>query len=151
MTAAVSTATSLKLWLVLNRAARSIEDGLRGQTERHGLSLTEFAVLEALLHKGTLPLGEIGERILKAGASITYIVDKLERRGLLERQSCPTDRRRVHAALTAEGRALIERVFDDHATTLAALSEGLTPDEQAVATDLLKRLGRYAVGVMGNE
>ncbi len=145
-------ANALKLWLVLNRAARSIEDGLRGQTERHGLSLTEFAVLEALLHKGPLPLGEIGERILKAGASVTYVVDKLEKRGLLERRSCPGDRRVVHAALTDAGRALIEPVFAEHAATLAALSEGLSLDEQAAAVDLLKRLGRFAATrVMGDE
>jgi len=135
---------ALKLWVVLNRAARSIEGALREQTERHGLSLTEFAVLEVLLHKGALPLGELGVHILRVGGSTTYLADKLERRGLMVRRPCTEDRRLVYAELTDKGRALIEEVFAEHAGHLAGLMGGLTPDEQATAADLLKRLGLYA-------
>ena len=131
----------LKLWIVMNRAARSIEEHLRRQVEGHDLSMTEFAVLEALLHKGTLPIGEIGGRVLRTSASMTYVIDKLERRGLIARQACPEDRRVVYAALTPEGEAHIRVVFTEHAALLRELMRTLTPDEQTTAATLLKRLG----------
>lgn len=136
--------TALRLWVVLNRAARSVEEQLSRQVQSHGLSMTEFAVLEVLLSKGTLPIGEVGGRVLRASGSMTYVIDKLESRGLIRRLACPTDRRVVFGELTDEGRALIERVFDEHAGLLEALCAGLTPDEQTTAADLLRRLGLYA-------
>lgn len=138
------TSSALKLWVVMNRAVRSIEEQLRPQVEAHGLSMTEFAVLEVLLHKGTLPIGEVGARVLRASGSMTYVVDKLEQRGLLARQTCPEDRRVVHAALTDAGRRLIERVFAEHAALLEQVAGELTPQEQATAVTLLKRLGLSA-------
>lgn len=134
----------LKLWVVMNRAARAIEGRLRPQVEAHGLSLTEFGVLEALLHKGTLPIGALGDLVLLTSGSMTYVVDKLEQRGLIERQACPTDRRVVHAALTDAGRGLIEAVFAEHAALLHEVMTGLTADEQVLATDLMRRLGLHA-------
>lgn len=135
---------SLKLWVVMNRAARAIEARIRPQVEAEGLSLTEFGVLEALLHKGTLPIGELGGLVLLTSGSMTYVVDKLERRGLLKRDACPSDRRVVHASLTAVGHKLIERVFGEHAALLKEVMGGLSADEQAAAADLLKRLGLHA-------
>ena len=138
------TAVSLKLWVVLNRALRSVEDRLRRQVEAHGLSMTEFAVLEVLLHKGTQPIGEIGDRILRTSGSMTYVLDKLAGRGLLRRRACEQDRRVMHAELTPEGRALIETVFPEHAALIRELTAGLTTAEQQTATELLRRLGLFA-------
>lgn len=135
---------ALKLWIVLNRAVRSIEGPLRQQVEAHGLSYTEFAVLEALLHKGPLPIGEIGSRVLLTSGSMTYVIDKLEYRGLLQRHTSETDRRVIHAQLTDEGHRLIATVFEEHEALIRDLSQGLTAAEQHQATALLKRLGRYA-------
>ena len=139
-----SSDAALKLWIVMNRALRSVEDRLRRQVEAHGLSLTEFAVLEVLLHKGVLPIGEIGGRVLRASGSMTYVIDKLEKRGLLRRRACETDRRVIHAELTPEGRALIETVFEEHEQLIRELMRGLLPEEQETAIVLLKRLGLYA-------
>ena len=111
--------SSLRLWVILNRTVRSVEDALREQVEARGLSMTEFAVLEVLLHKGALPIGEIGDRVLRTSGSMTYILDKLARRGLLRRRACEEDRRVQYAELTDDGRALIEAVYkvaDDNAT-----------------------------------
>jgi MarR family transcriptional regulator, 2-MHQ and catechol-resistance regulon repressor len=138
------TAVSLKLWVVMSRAMRSIQTHLERQVERHGLNLTEFAVLEVLLHKKTLRIGEIGDRVLLTTGSMTYVIDKLERRGLLKRVMCETDRRAIYAELTDEGRALIEMVFPEHAQTIRALMEGVTLEEKEQVITLLKRLGLYA-------
>lgn len=138
------TAISLKLWVVMNRAFRAIEDQLRRQVASHGVGLTEFAVLEVLLHKGRLPIGEIGSRVLRTSGSMTYLIDKLEKRSLIRRSACPEDRRVLYAELTPEGRALIEAIFEEHAVLLRSLLRGIHPHEQEAATDLLKRLGYYA-------
>jgi MarR family 2-MHQ and catechol resistance regulon transcriptional repressor len=140
----VDTASALKLWVVMTRAVRSIEAPLRRQVEAHGLSLTEFGVLEVLLHKGTLAIGEIGSSILLTSGSMTYVVDKLAERGLLQRRACESDRRVVYAELTQQGRALIEAVFREHEVLLHDLMRGLQPEEQEAASELLKRLGLYA-------
>ncbi|CAN5258045.1 MarR family transcriptional regulator [soil metagenome] len=138
------TSTALKLWVVLARAHRAVADHARHDIERHGLGMTEFAVLEVLHHRGPLPLGEIGERILLTSGSTTYVADKLEERGLLSRRACDQDRRVVYAELTTAGREVIEGIFPAHAAAIRDAVAGLSPAEQRRATELLKRLGLAA-------
>lgn len=138
--------SSLKLWVVMNHAFNTIEERLRQQVEAHGISFSEFAVLEVLLHKGPLPIGEIGDRVLLTSASMTYVVDKLEERGLIERRPCPEDRRVIYAELTEQGRERIEEVFSEHSALIRRLTEELSPTEKETLTDLLKRLGKSAEG-----
>ena len=135
---------ALRLWVVMNRALRTIEDRLSQQVEAHGLSMTEFAVLEVLLHKGPLPIGEIGQRILRTSGSMTYVLDKLQKRHLIRRRPSAEDRRVLRAELTEAGRALIEEVFPEHAALVATLMQGLTPAEQRETADVLRRLGLSA-------
>src|ERR671910_544101 len=107
-------AATLQLTIALGRALQAIELSVRPHLTQSGLSLTEFAVLEVLYHKGALRLGEIRDRILVTGASTTYVVKKLEERGLMRRRACVEDSRVVFGALTAKGRALIDEVFPAH-------------------------------------
>jgi MarR family 2-MHQ and catechol resistance regulon transcriptional repressor len=111
---------------------------------RFGLGMTEFAVLEVLYHKGALPLGEIRDRILVTGASTTYVVKRLERRGLVRRKACAEDDRKVLGDLTPKGRKLIQEVFPAHVERLRSLTSGLSASEKGEATGLLRRLGRHA-------
>ncbi len=138
------TTSSLKLWVVLNRAQRSIEDPLRQQVESHGLSFSEFAVLEVLLNKGALPISEVGDHVLLTSGSMTYVVDKLEERDLLRRRRCEEDRRIIHAELTEQGRTMIEEIFSEHAALINDLTDGLSAEETETLTTLLKRLGKSA-------
>lgn len=143
-TARDSESPALKLWVVLARAYQAIEHRAAAHTAEHGLTLAEFGVLEALLHRGPLLLGEVQRKLLISSAGITYVVDRLELRGLVERRPCPTDRRARYAALTRKGRALIERVFPDHQRRMERALAGLSPREQQRATDLLRKLGLRA-------
>ena len=95
---------SLHLWIALNRVAEHIHEHLECQVAAHGLTLTEFGVLEALLHKGPLTHGEIADRVLLASSSITYVLDKLEDRGPLQRPPTEADRRLKLAELTPDAR-----------------------------------------------
>jgi len=139
--------TALKLFVVLSRAYRSVEEHARRDQERHGLGGTEFGVLEVLYHKGPMLVGEVGSRILLTSGSTTYVVDKLEKRGLVTRRPCESDRRALYVELTGEGRALIAEIFPSHARAIETAVAGLTPEEQRIATALLKRLGRHAEAV----
>jgi MarR family transcriptional regulator, 2-MHQ and catechol-resistance regulon repressor len=137
-------ATALKLWVVLARAYDSVSRHSVADIGRQGLTQGEFGILEALYHRGPMLLGEVQRRILVSSGGITYLVDRLEKRGLVERRECPEDRRARYAALTEEGAALIERIFPDHAACIERAVSGLSPVERAAAIDLLRRLGRRA-------
>ena len=135
---------ALRLWVVLARAYQSVARHAAADIARHDLSSGEFAVLEALYHKGPLLLGQVQEKVLVSSGGITYLVDRLVERGLVERRPCETDRRARYAALTPGGEALMEEIFPAHAAALSAAMEGLTAKEQELASELLKRLGKRA-------
>lgn len=135
------TATALKLFVVLNRALTAIQAHSRASIESHGFTEGEFAILEALYHKGPLLLGDLQRRILVSSGGTTFLVDRLEERGLVERQLCPTDRRARYAVLTGEGQALIARIFPGHAEAIRRAMSGLGLADQRSAIALLKTLG----------
>lgn len=139
-----TTETSLKLWVVLSRAYAAVEAHVRADIARHGLSTAEFGALEALHHKGPMLLGEVKRKILVSSGGITYVVDRLVEKGLVERRDCPEDRRASYAALTPEGEALIRRIFPEHARCVEHVLSGLTEEEKEQATALLRTLGREA-------
>ena len=139
-----ATDRSLKLFVVLSRAHAAVAAHAQADIARHGLTLTEFAVLEALYHKGPLLLGEVQRKILVTSGGVTYLVDRLAARGLVERQRCPTDRRAYYASLTPEGSALIAEIFPAHAAALDQAMEGLDAAEKDQAIRLLRQLGRHA-------
>ncbi|GHH98397.1 MarR family winged helix-turn-helix transcriptional regulator [Neobacillus kokaensis] len=136
-----STAQSLKLFIVLSRAYKAINEHVNKIIQANGLNPTEFAVLELLYHKGDQPLQQIGAKILLASGSITYVVDKLEQKGLLKRVACPKDRRVIYAQISDEGKTLIQDIFPDHARQIDQLMSSLTDSEKTEAIDLLKKLG----------
>ncbi len=132
---------SLKLFIVLSRAYKVVNEQVNGFIQKTGLNPTEFAVLELLYHKGPQPLQQIGGKILLASGSITYVVDKLEKKQLLKRVAFPEDRRITHAAITPSGIDLIERVFPEHEQNIHDLLSVLSEEEIDQATDILKKLG----------
>ena len=136
--------TSLKLWIVLSRAHEAVARHAAADVARHGLTIPEFGILEVLYHKGPLLLGEVQKRVLVSSGGTTFLVDRLAGKGLVERRSCPTDRRARYVALTPAGEQLIAEVFPAHAERIAQASRGLTVKEQKLATAMLKRLGLVA-------
>jgi MarR family 2-MHQ and catechol resistance regulon transcriptional repressor len=140
---------ALKLWIVLSRARNAVADHVHAHTEQCGLTTGEFAVMEALYHKGPLLLGDVQRKILASSGGVTYLVDKLEARGLVERRACPTDRRARYAALTEAGAALMKRIFPEHAGRITEALRGLDDGEKARAIELLRSLGLYAEALAG--
>lgn len=135
---------ALKLWVVLSRAAAAVERHVRADIGRHGLSPAEFGALEALHHRGPMLVGEVKKKILVSSGGITYVIDRLAAKGLVERRDCPEDRRAAYAALTPEGEALIRRIFPPHAACLDHALSGLDEREREEAIRLLRTLGTEA-------
>lgn len=142
---------ALKLWVVISRAYRAVADHDRADIERHGLTPGEFGVLEVLFHKGRLQLGEVREKILVSSGGITYLMDRLAEKGLACREPCPEDGRASYAVLTAEGEALLEEIFPEHAACLQRALSGLSTAEKEEAVELLKKLGRRAESLSAAE
>lgn len=137
-------ALSLKLYVVLSRAATAVTRHTDREIARHGLTEGEFAILEVLHHKGPLLLGEVQRKILASSGGVTYLVDRLEANGLVERRECPEDRRARFAALTRKGRQLMKRIFPLHAAVIEHAVSGLTTAEKQQAVALLRKLGLKA-------
>jgi MarR family 2-MHQ and catechol resistance regulon transcriptional repressor len=148
-TASVSRRTTardraLKLFIVLERAANAVTARLLAEAGESDLTHTEFEILEALYHKGPLLLGDVQKKILLSSGGVTYTVDRLSDKGLVERRDCANDRRARYAALTPKGQALIARIFPVYAERIERLMGVLSAREQDEAIELLRKLGLSA-------
>ena len=133
-----------RLWIVLARAHGALASYVEGCIAAEGICLSDFMVLEVLLHKGPMPISAIGEKVLLANASMTAAVDRLEEKGWVFRQASEIDRRARIVDLTPEGRSFISALYARHARDIEAVTSALTPDEQHQLRTLLKKLGLAA-------
>ncbi len=136
--------SGVHVWLVLWKATSAIEAHALQSIDSLGICQSDFAVLEALLHKGPLPVNAIGKKVLLTSGSSTTAVDRLEKRKLVERKWGHEDRRICLVDLTRAGRNLIEKAFADHAATMERAAQGLTRQERETLLALLKKLGLRA-------
>lgn len=133
---------ALATFVKLLRAAETVATNTHRHLAGSGLSMSQFAVLEALLHRGPLCQRDIGLKILKSGGNITLVIDNLERRGLVQRTRTAADRRYLSVDLTPAGRALIERLFPRQAEAITAELAVLSAGEQEDLARLCRKLGR---------
>jgi MarR family transcriptional regulator, 2-MHQ and catechol-resistance regulon repressor len=139
--------SGVHVFLVLWKASRAAQANAEKSILKLELCGSDFAVLEALLHKGPLPVNEIGKKVLLTSGSITVAVDRLETKGFVERRAHGTDRRARIVHLTKEGRKVITRAYADHAADMERLaSASLTRAERKTLIGLLKKIGYQAAG-----
>ena len=131
-------------WLVLMKAHRTLRRHAERSIAALDMCFSDFAILEALLHKGPQSVSDLGRRIELTSGSMTTAIDRLEARGLVTRSDHATDRRTWVIHLTPEGRARISKVFAGHEQAMKRAMRGLSKSERATLTDLLKRLGTTA-------
>src|SRR6266436_980284 len=142
--------SGVHVFLVLWKAAHAVAACAEKSIENLEMCGSDFAVLEAVLHKGPLPVNEIGKKILLTSGSITVAIDRLEAKGFVERRAHGTDRRARIVHLTKEGRKLITRAYADHAADLEQLmSASLTSTERETLIGLLKKFGYKAAAASG--
>lgn len=135
---------SLKLFIVLTRTLQAIKKRVEEDIKKYGLNTTEFAVLELIYNKGDQPIQKIGDKVLIASSSITYVVDKLEKKKYLRRRPCPKDRRITYATITTEGKQLMDGIFPDHRQAINQIFSGLNVEEKQALIVQLKKLGFHA-------
>jgi MarR family 2-MHQ and catechol resistance regulon transcriptional repressor len=135
---------SLDLYIALSRASEWVNAHGDRDIRNHGLNRTEFGVLELLYHKGAQPIQQIGGKVLMSSGNITYVVDKLEKKEFVKRKTSSEDRRLVFAEITEQGKQFIEEVFPKHTEVIEKAVAGLTAEEKKIASQLLKKLGKFA-------
>jgi MarR family 2-MHQ and catechol resistance regulon transcriptional repressor len=140
----MSKPTGVHTWLILWKATRAVEARARDSIAHTGLGATDFAILEALLHKGPMPVNTIGKKLLLTSGSITTAVDRLVAKGLVARNDDPTDRRVRVVELTREGRKLIVPAFARHEQDMERVASALAATERTTLVNLLRKLGMGA-------
>ena len=138
------TPTPVHTWLVMMKAMQAITRYALAKLEEPGLGLSDFAVLEALLHKGPLPVNVIGPKVNLTPGSISVAVDRLLAKGLVSRAECSQDRRVRIVALTPRGKSVITPIFRAHVATMEKVFAALSGDEMRQLERQLKRIGRQA-------
>ncbi|MGG3560633.1 MarR family transcriptional regulator [Neobacillus rhizosphaerae] len=127
-------------FLVLMQTSKEIQERMKLEMTKYNLSITEFSVLEVLYNKGKQTIQQIGHRILISSGSMTYVIDRLEQKGLLNRSACPNDRRAIHVALTDNGNSLMEEIMPKHQELVDHMFGSLNSNESELLVKLLKKV-----------
>ena len=136
--------SGVHVWLVLMKAFQALMPHAAESIGRTELGDSDFRVLEALLHKGPLPVNTVGPKVWLTPGSISVAVERLVKKGLVSRKDHPGDRRVRRVELTAKGRALITRGFREHAAAMETVVSVLSKNERLILLRLLKKLGKHA-------
>lgn len=136
--------SGIHIWLLLWKASRAVEAHAHRSIARFDMGISDFGVLEALLHKGPLTVKQLGQKVLLTSGSMTTAVDRLEKRGLVVRSNDARDRRARVISLTTAGKELISEAFSSHRMALESAVAGFSQQERLAILPLLRHLGRTA-------
>jgi DNA-binding MarR family transcriptional regulator len=114
----------------------------------HGISASQWGVLRTIMRAEkegltNLRLTDLGERLLVRPPSVTGVVDRLERQGLVVRTASSTDLRTKYVSLTDTGRRLVESARDGHVARINAVLGVLSVGEQASLRGALERVADH--------
>lgn len=132
---------ALNSYTKLMRAAESVTARTSRPMTAADLTISQFGVLEALLHKGPLCQRDLAAKILKSSGNMTMVIDNLEKRGLVRRERDSADRRYLTVQLTDSGRELIVTVFSEVREAIVAEMGVLSAVELEQLGTLCKKLG----------
>lgn len=132
---------ALDAYIKLQRAADTVLNRTSAHLYHHDLSISQFAVLEALYHLGTLSQRELAIKLLKSTGNMSVVLKNLEARGLISRKRDPQDQRVMQVCITGAGRVLLEAILPRHVAGIVAVMSALTADEQEQLGDLCRTLG----------
>ena len=136
------------VWLVMMKAMHALTRYAAAGIEETGLGLSDFGVLELLLHKGPMPVNTIGPIVDLTPGSISIAVDRLVAKSLVSRVESAEDRRVRIVALTPRGRALIVSAFREHSGQMKKVLSELSPEELHSLEVTLKKVGKRAAALM---
>lgn len=131
---------NLKLVIAMARTYNDMFSEIEKNIQEFGLNISEFGVLEMLYHKGDQPVQKVAEKILVTSGTITYVINKLEKKELVIRKKCEKDKRVFYVSLTEKGYELIAEIFPRHKEFLDNLFSGLNKDIKIELLDNLVQL-----------
>jgi MarR family transcriptional regulator, 2-MHQ and catechol-resistance regulon repressor len=127
-------------FLLLMQTSKAVHDRIKEEMSKNKLNITEFSVLEVLYHKGKQTIQQIGNCILISSGSMTYVIDKLEQKGLLNRSDCPSDRRAIHVSLTEDGNEFMDKIMPKYHQVVDDMFDSLDSEEAETLVHLLKKV-----------
>ena len=139
------------VWLVMLKAMRALTKYATAGIDKTGLGLSDFGVLELLLHKGPAAVNALGPMVDLTPGSISTAVDRLVAKGLVSRVESAEDRRVRIVALTARGKHLIETAFREHSGQMKRVFSELSPEEIDSLEVALKKVGKRAAALMNKK
>ena len=132
---------ALNVYIKLQRAAETTLAHTTAHLIDYNLSISQFAVLEALYHLGTLSQRDLAEKLLKSTGNMSIVLKNMEKRGLISRERDPVDNRFMQVCITEDGRQLIGGMFDKHVAGIVAEMSILTPEELEELARFCRKLG----------
>lgn len=135
---------SLKALTIILKASASITKMVKKDMASYGVNPTEFMVLELLYSKGPQAIQVIGNKVLLASSSITYVIDQLEKKDLVQRKQNKADRRVTLVSLTKQGEKLMDEIFPQHSAVIQKLFENLSDDQLIQLSEDIKKIGYQA-------
>jgi MarR family 2-MHQ and catechol resistance regulon transcriptional repressor len=136
--------------LILWKAAKAVEAVDKASIAQTGHVLSDFTIMEALLHKGAMPINTIGQKVLLTSGSMTAAVNRMENKGLVKRIQDPSDGRSFYVHLTPKGRNTIKKTYARHAENLEKIVGVLSDKERTELVRLLKKIGLFAESLKTN-
>jgi MarR family 2-MHQ and catechol resistance regulon transcriptional repressor len=136
--------TGSHIRLVLWKAAKAVEKADKNSIAQTGLGLSDFAIMEALMHKGPLPINQIGGKVLLTSGSMTAAINRLEKGGFVKRVRDQSDGRHFYVHLTESGYNVIRDAYERHRLNLEKIVEIMTNKEKKELVRLLKKIGFQA-------
>ena len=125
---------------ILMQTSKNIQDQIKVEISKSDLNITEFSVLETLYHKGQQTIHQIGNSILISSGSMTYVIDKLEKKDLLKRTDCPNDRRAIFIVLTPKGEELMDKIMPEYQEFINHMFDSLNTEEAGLLIKLLQKI-----------
>jgi len=144
VTAKAPSDIAITLWAALGDAYTAMAAHATADAARHGFSLAELAVLDVLHERGPMLLGELQRHVSVSSGGATFLVDRLEGKGLVRRKSSADDRRATFAALTPKGERMLTRIRPKHIRAIRKAAAGLSSRRQRAMTALLRELADAA-------
>lgn len=133
---------SLKAFVVIMKASKTLEEIVKKDIAKHGMKISDFAILEALYHKGRQTIKQISEAVLINTGSITYVIDKLEKNNYLERIHCKDDRRVVYIEITEKGKEVMNEIFPKHQQVIEEIFSDIPDEHKQIIIDTVKTIGK---------
>ncbi len=132
---------ALSTWVKLARAFATVNKKADRNIRKFNVTQTQFGVIECLGHLGEMPIGTLCNKMLTSGGNMTYVIDNLEKNGVVERLLNPKDRRTYIVKLSKKGNEIFQDLFIKHAGYIESVFSVLNEQEQKTLGELLKKLG----------